>query len=171
LLVPERLDRDCREVEKVNRVSDLVLLIAMSFLAVTSFVINEWWKNEPNILTVVIRFISSLLLVCVFSIWYHRRSQFPKIAGFVIIPLLILSAISNSTAAFVNNGKMPVDPALGAVGLPPYYVEGGNLLWLGDWLWMGNSIGDFMLYSGMLLLLTDLTMYAIRDSKKVKNEN
>jgi hypothetical protein len=152
----------------MNKVSNLSLLIAMAFLAVASFVINEWWKSEPNTLTVALRFASSLSLVCVFGVWYYRRSQFPRIARFVVIPLLILAAISNSTAAFANGGKMPVDPALGAVGLPSYYVEGGNLLWLGDCLWMGNSIGDFMLFGGMFLLLADLMIYAVRDSRKAR---
>jgi len=56
---------------------------------------------------------------------------------------------------------MPIDPALEAAGFPDYYVNGGNLIWLGDWLWLGSSPGDYLCYFAMILLGYLLIKFAI----------
>lgn len=154
----------------MDKVSNLTLLVAMAFLAVGAIVANEWWKDEPNIYTAAWKAVVVLILTGMFSIWYYRSSLLPKLSGFVVIPLLVLGVVSNSVAVLANNGLMPADPALGAAGLPKYYIEGGNLPWLGDCLWMGNSIGDLMFFSGMIILLLELIVFVVRDyRKKVKS--
>ena len=140
---------DCGLFKKIN---DLALIVIVAFAALLFIGANEIWRNEPNILTTSIRLLSIFPFVGLLAIWVLRKNISDYKVVLVCVGAMTLGMISNSIAILANDGRMPIDPALEAAGFPDYYVNGGNLIWLGDWLWLGSSPGDYLCYFSLILL-------------------
>lgn len=102
-----------------------------------------------------------LIIGGILALSYMRIA--PKAAlGFGI---LSLGAASNVLVMFINNGKMPVFTGWvfdGELSSPTHYPMDGTtyLPLLGDWIPLGwfiiISIGDVLIYSGLLMVVMGL---------------
>ena len=130
----------------------IALLVGIVITAVCFLLANDSWRNDPSTFTAVIRLVALFPLIILLTIWFLIRNTTEK--GLVIVCFLSITVgmVLNSIAIISNDGRMPIDPSLMAAGFPKYYVNGGNMLWLGDSLWMGSSIGDCFCYFAMILL-------------------
>lgn len=153
-----------------KKVNDLVLLLAIVVTMLLFVWANQIWRDNPNNITALIRWLSVFPFTGTIAIWFLRKN-------FVEYKLVLLCVIAmsigmtlNTIAIVSNDGKMPIDPALDAAGFPKYYVNGGNMLWLGDSLWMGNSIGDCFSYLAMVVLIYLLIRFAILGIKERMNK-
>jgi len=145
----------------LKKVSELTLIAIIAFTALIFVVANEIWKGEPSILTASIRLISIFPFAGLLAMWLLRKNIAEANVVVVCVSSMTFGMVLNSIAILANDGRMPIDPALEVAGFPDYYVNGGNLIWLGDWLWLGSSPGDYLCYFAMILLGYLLIKFAI----------
>lgn len=125
------------------------------------------WRNNPSILTASIRMFSVFPFAWTLSLWFLRKNSVDYKIVLVCTVSMAMGMVLNSIAILANNGRMPIDPAFEAAGFPKYYVNGGNLLWLGDSLWMGSSIGDCFCYFAMIILCYLMIKFAVDGIKEM----
>jgi len=147
----------------LKKVSELTLI---AFTALIFVVANEIWKGEPSILTASIRLIGIFPFAGLLAVWLLRKNIAEANVVVVCVSSMTLGMVLNSIAILANEGRMPIDPALEAAGFPDYYVNGGNLIWLGDWLWLGSSPGDYLCYFAIILLVYILVSNIVCRLKK-----
>ena len=147
----------------LKKVSELTLI---AFTALIFVVANEIWKGEPSILTASIRLISIFPFAGLLAMWLLRKNIAEANVVVVCVSSMTFGMVLNSIAILANEGRMPIDPALEAAGFPDYYVNGGNLIWLGDWLWLGSSPGDYLCYFAIILLVYILVSNIVCRLKK-----
>lgn len=114
---------------------------------------NEDWRSNPTTFTAVMRFLSLFPFITVVTLWFIEESRGDIRMIIACVSAMAIGMTLNSVAIIANDGRMPIAPSLMAAGFPKYYVNGGNMLWLGDSLWMGNSIGDCFCYVAMIILV------------------
>lgn len=107
------------------------------------------WYGSPSAYFVLV-----CISVCFLSLaWFRLRYRVPHFS--VVYALFISGAVSNATAVFANGGYMPV--ARGAVAeLPVGYTwlsDSTVFPFLCDVLPLGLSIGDILMFGGVICLL------------------
>ena len=117
-------------------------------------------------MTASIRLISIFPFAGLLAVWLLRKNIAEANIVVVCVSSMTLGMVLNSIAILANEGRMPIDPALEAAGFPDYYVNGGNLIWLGDWLWLGSSPGDYLCYFAIILLVYILVSNIVCRLKK-----
>jgi hypothetical protein len=151
-------------LEKIN---GLILYVMIAIGTIFFIGANGAWRSDPSILSASIRLFSVFPFAGALTLWFMSKKSFDRKVVLVCTVSMVVGMILNSIAILANDGRMPIDPSFEAAGFPKYYVNGGNMLWLGDSLWMGNSIGDCFVYLAMIVLCYLLIKYSIEGVKEM----
>jgi len=143
-----------------NNIRQVCLYLAIAPLVFIALACRVYSENEPSVMWSCATYFSAMIGLGYLWVIGFRQLSYGKSLASIGIIFACIGGFANLLAQLANGGHMPVHPDIFAriTALPPCYISGGNLLFLGDIYFWGASIGDMIVGVGMVILLTGIVL-------------